>query len=304
MLKMDIDDNGLTFIKNWEAYVGYWYDDKVAPRRGKNGQLAYVEYTGGPVRGTLTIGYGHTKAAAGHWPFVLGGKITKEQATQLLHEDMAPVIAFVNKVVKVPVTQGQANALYSITFNFGEGNLSKSSILRKLNAGNYAGARAAFALYNKSKGETMLGLVRRRAAEQHMWDQDGEMVNALDPTKTEETMEVPVPKADDVVAPTKPVLKSSEQMGSLAQTTAGTGGIVKEVIDASDKVDISDHLDKAIAMKDRAEAFGVEPITLLGKAGPIIDILIHSPVFWVSLGVAAVGVYLFLRRRWRSRQEL
>jgi lysozyme len=304
MPKMDIDANGLTFIENWEAFVGYWYDDKVAPRRTKGGGLAYVEYTGGPVRGTLTIGIGHTQAAAGQWPFVLGGKITHAQAIQLLHEDMAPVIAHVNSHVKVPLTQGQANALYSITFNFGEGNLYKSSILSKLNAGNYAGARAAFALYTKSKGEVMLGLKRRRAAEQAMWDQDGVTVDATDPTKSEEMMEVPVPKADNVVAPTKPVLKSSEQMGSLVQTGAGASGVVKEVVEASHQTSISDHLDNAIAIKDRAEQFGVEPIDLLGKAGPVLNYLVHSPIFWASLGVAAIGIFIFLRRRWRSRQEL
>jgi hypothetical protein len=107
-----------------------------------------------------------------------------------------------------------------------------------------------------------------------------------------------------VAKETKPVLKSTEQMGSLAQTGAGAGSIVNEVVKASDKVDVTEHLDKAIAMKERAEAFGVEPITILGKAGPVFDILIHSPIFWVSVGVAAIGIYLFLRRRWRSRQEL
>jgi lysozyme len=300
---MKADRNCLTFIENWEAFVAYWYDDKTAPHK-VNGKLQYPEYKGGPVKGTLTIGIGHTKAAKASVPLVIGSRMSHEEARKILDIDLDPVEAFINKAVKVSLTQGMFDALVSFVYNVGEGNFAHSSVLSKLNAGNYKGARAALALYNKSKGEVMLGLTRRRTAEQHLWDQDGDMVDAMDPTKSEAAMEHPVPKADPVAAETKPVLKSTEQMGSLAQTGAGAGGIVNEVVKASDKVDVTEHLDKAIAMKERAEAFGVEPITILGKAGPVFDILIHSPIFWVSAGVAVIGIYLFLRRRWRSRQEL
>ena len=72
-------------------------------------------------------------------------------------------------MVKVPLTQGQFDALVSFAFNCGAGNLKKSSLLKKLNAGDYDGARASFDLYTRSKGKVLRGLMRRRDAEQALW---------------------------------------------------------------------------------------------------------------------------------------
>jgi hypothetical protein len=77
--------------------------------------------------------------------------------------------------VKVPLTQGQFDALCDLVLNMGAGNFKKSSLLARLNRGDYAGARAAFDLYvNSGRPAHEAGLVRRRDAEQLMWDEGGE----------------------------------------------------------------------------------------------------------------------------------
>lgn len=62
-------------------------------------------------------------------------------------------------------TQHQFDAMTSFAYNLGIGNLQSSTLLKKHKAGNYAGAAAEFAKWNKAAGKVLPGLVRRRAAE-------------------------------------------------------------------------------------------------------------------------------------------
>lgn len=109
--------------------------------------------------GVWTIGYGHT---SGVRP---GQRITASRARALLRDDVATFERAVDRAVKVPLTQGQFDALVSFSYNCGEGALRSSTLLRKLNAGDYSGARREFARWVKDNGVTLSGLVRRRAAE-------------------------------------------------------------------------------------------------------------------------------------------
>lgn len=111
-----------------------------------------------------TIGFGTT---AGVKP---GQTITKERAEELLREDVKRFEAQVLRLVKVPLTQGQHDALVSFVYNLGAGNLSNSTLLRLLNAGDYAGAAAQFDRWNKAGGKVLAGLVRRRAAERALFE--------------------------------------------------------------------------------------------------------------------------------------
>jgi lysozyme len=111
-----------------------------------------------------TIGYGTT---AGVKP---GQNITKERAEELLREDVKRFEQQVMRLVKVPLTQGQFDALTSFVYNLGAGNLSNSTLLRLLNAGDYAGAAAQFDRWNKAGGKVLAGLVRRRAAERALFE--------------------------------------------------------------------------------------------------------------------------------------
>jgi lysozyme len=62
-------------------------------------------------------------------------------------------------------TQHQFDAMVSFAYNVGVGNLSSSTLLRKHKAGDYKGAAAEFAKWNKAAGKVLPGLTRRRAAE-------------------------------------------------------------------------------------------------------------------------------------------
>ncbi len=118
--------------------------------------------------GIWTIGYGHTGADVKP-----GQKITEAQAEALLRKDVAWAENAVRKNVKVPLTQGQFDALTSFTFNCGAGALQKSTLLKKLNAGDYAGAQAEFGKWVHGGGKVLPGLVRRRAEEAQMFGNRG-----------------------------------------------------------------------------------------------------------------------------------
>lgn len=182
---MKIGKKGLDLIKSFESLVPYVYDDKLPPAKGK-----YQEWKGGPVKGTLTIGYGHTDAARHPLKITKGLKITAAKALEILDTDLDECEEAVNRLVTVSMTQGQFDALVSFAFNCGTGNLKK--LIAPLNKGDYDGCRQKFSEFIRSKGEVMRGLVRRRNAEQALFD---------DPYQTGvpkiETIEVPVPKADD-----------------------------------------------------------------------------------------------------------
>ena len=71
----------------------------------------------------------------------------------------------VTRNVTVQLNQDQFDALVSFTFNLGEGNLKQSTLLQKVNAGDFAGAAKEFPRWNKAGGQVLPGLVRRRASE-------------------------------------------------------------------------------------------------------------------------------------------
>jgi lysozyme len=287
--RMDISAEGLDFIERWEYFVPYIYDDFHAPKH-VDGKLVYDEYTGGPVDGTLTEGYGHTKAAAGHGKWEIGSRLDEGEARDILHQDLVPVINFINRVVKVDLSQGQFDALCSFTMNCGEGTLEHSSILRLLNRGNYDGARRAFDLYTRSKGKVMAGLQRRRDAEQVLWDErHAEIDLPVEPVHHVADVDVP---------PTKTMAKSTEGWTAIGQIGAGGGEAGHQTFDAYALAD------KAIEAKSKAEALGVEPIKLFDKLDATISILIHQPGFWVAVCIAIGGVYLWARRRWRLLGEV
>lgn len=164
MATQKLSSAGLDFIKGFESFVGYVYDDALPMVKGR-----YREWQAGAVKGTLTIGYGHTDAAAHPLKIKKGLRITERQAREILDVDLDECEDDVRRLVSKPLTQGQFDALVSFTFNCGAGNLK--NIAARINRGNYAEARAALALYVKSDGEFMRGLERRRQGEQALWDQ-------------------------------------------------------------------------------------------------------------------------------------
>ncbi|ORM60874.1 lysozyme [Pantoea brenneri] len=139
---MKVSNNGINLVKHFEGLELKAYRDSV---------------------GILTIGYGHTHAVKA------GDVITGEQADAFLREDLQVAELTVNTNVKVKLTQGQFDALVSFVFNLGSGNFVKSTLIKKLNAGDYAGAADEFGRWVNAGGKKLPGLVKRRAAEREVF---------------------------------------------------------------------------------------------------------------------------------------
>jgi lysozyme len=115
---------------------------------------AYLDQVGVP-----TIGYGHTRGVH------LGMTCTQEQAEAWLEEDIQLATDDVNKYVIVQLTQGEFDALVDFAFNLGCGALNNSTLLKDLNAGNFAAAANEFEKWDHAGGQVVAGLLRRREAE-------------------------------------------------------------------------------------------------------------------------------------------
>jgi len=97
--------------------------------------------------GLLTIGVGHLiKPDEQH---LVSATLTDEQVKELLRSDLRWCSEAVESSIKVPLTQKQFDALYSLCFNIGEGAFRKSTVVRRLNAGDYKGAADAIEMWNK-----------------------------------------------------------------------------------------------------------------------------------------------------------
>lgn len=144
---MKISTKGLALIKQFEGLRLKAYDDSV---------------------GVWTIGYGTIRYPSGI-KVKRGDTITEEQATAYLLHDVSRFENAVNKLVKVKLTQNQYDALVSFTYNLGEGNLAASTLLKKLNSGDYIGAAKEFLRWNRAGGKVLAGLTKRRKAEHDLF---------------------------------------------------------------------------------------------------------------------------------------
>ena len=109
--------------------------------------------------GVWTIGYGHTK------DIVQGMTISKEQAEEMLVDELHEYENYINKYVTVALSQNQFDALVSWVYNLGPANLKASTLLKVLNQGKYEDVPAQIKRWNKAGGKVLEGLIRRREAE-------------------------------------------------------------------------------------------------------------------------------------------
>ena len=142
---MNISNTGLELIKKSEGFRSHTYLD---------------------VAGFPTIGYGHKFVPPESFP----SGVTVTQAESLLMSDVAVAEAAVSRLVTVPLTQGQFDALVDFTFNLGSGRLASSTLLKLLNAGKYDEAAQQLLLWDHSGGKEVEGLKERRAAEFQLWE--------------------------------------------------------------------------------------------------------------------------------------
>lgn len=136
---------GLSLVKQWEGLKTKAYRD---------------------VAGVWTIGYGHTSAAGE--PVVKPNMvITEAEAEQILMADLGKFEERVSRFVTVPVTDNQFAVL--VSFDFNTGRLGKSTLLKKLNAGDHDAVPLELMKWVNAGGSRVKGLVNRRSAEVGLW---------------------------------------------------------------------------------------------------------------------------------------
>ena len=113
--------------------------------------------------GVWTIGYGHTSGVR------KGMVITQNEADKFLELDLAKFEKQVTSLVKVPLKQGQFDALVSFVYNLGSGVLSTSTMLRLLNCRKYKEAANEFEKFVYADKKILQGLVNRRKAEKELF---------------------------------------------------------------------------------------------------------------------------------------
>ena len=103
----------------------------------------------------------------------MAAEISEAQAERLLMADLQGVEAAVRRLIRVPLTQNQFDALVSFTFNLGAGRLQASRLRMVINRGEYAAAPAEFRRWVVGGGRKLPGLVARRRAEIELYNAVG-----------------------------------------------------------------------------------------------------------------------------------
>lgn len=113
-----------------------------------------------PVKGDVpTIGFGTTEGVKA------GDKTNPVAALQRAYQDIAKKETAIKKCVKVPLYQYEYDAYVSLAYNIGTGNFCSSTLVKKLNAKDYAGACKEILRWNRAQGRVIRGLTIRREAE-------------------------------------------------------------------------------------------------------------------------------------------
>jgi lysozyme len=118
--------------------------------------------------GIWTIGYGHT-SAAGSPKVVAGMTITTKEAEEILTRDLLKYETAVKNALTRAPNQNQFDAMVSLCYNIGPGAFKKSSVAKRFNEGNVAGAAEALRMWNKAGGKVLQGLVNRREDERKLF---------------------------------------------------------------------------------------------------------------------------------------
>lgn len=135
--------NGLEIIKQFEGFS----------------PTPYPDHKG------YSVGYGHLIKPGENLD-----SVTREQAEQLLLGDVAWAEQAVRTAVKVDLDQNEFDALVSLAYNIGAGAFKNSTLVKKLNSGDFEGAAAQFAVWNRASGAVNTALVERRAIEADLFN--------------------------------------------------------------------------------------------------------------------------------------
>ncbi|HHR6038072.1 TPA: lysozyme [Providencia alcalifaciens] len=96
---------------------------------------------------------------------IQGKTYTPKECDDLLTKHMQSAINVVDSSVKVPISDAQRAALYSLTYNIGGAAFKKSTLLKKLNSGDQSGACNEFSKWTFAGGKQWQGLITRREIE-------------------------------------------------------------------------------------------------------------------------------------------
>jgi lysozyme len=121
------------------------------------------------VAGFPTIGYGHRLLRAESFPNGMG----EAQAAGILLKDVREAEQAVQRLVKVPLSQGQFDALVDFVFNMGQGRLAASTLVEDLNAGRYDAAGEQLLRWDHAGARENASLKARREAEFRLWGSAG-----------------------------------------------------------------------------------------------------------------------------------
>lgn len=125
----------------------------------------YTDHAVIPIPGDVpTIGHGTTVYPDGT-PVQLGDITNRREAVEYMRHDLDMFEQGVKRCVKVPLHQHEYDAFISLAYNIGVGAFCGSTLVRLLNAGDYAGACAQISRWIRAGGRVVQGLVNRRAAE-------------------------------------------------------------------------------------------------------------------------------------------
>ena len=141
---MQLSNAGLELIKKSEGFRGKAYRD---------------------IAGIPTIGYGHRLLPGES----LEQEMDERRAEQILIIDVADAERAVSRLVRVPLIQGQFDALVDFCFNLGAGRLAGSTLLRELNAGRHDSAALQILCWDHAGGKEIAALKTRREAEFRLW---------------------------------------------------------------------------------------------------------------------------------------
>ena len=109
--------------------------------------------------GIPTVGFGETAGVK------MGDKTTPERALVQLLESTEKHADAIRQCIKVPLYQHEFDAYVSLAYNIGAGNFCRSTLVKKLNAKDYAGACEEIKRFNRAGGKVLPGLTRRRQKE-------------------------------------------------------------------------------------------------------------------------------------------
>jgi lysozyme len=142
-----VDDEGYVLIKTFEGYSPFIYKDAI---------------------GIPTVGFGHV---------ILPGEdintpLMGPEAFSLLQRDVNSRSGRLNALIQVPLSASQFNALASLSYNIGLGNIQRSTLLRRVNAGRHEEVPPQFLVWDRAGGKVLTGLLLRRKVEAKLYEKD------------------------------------------------------------------------------------------------------------------------------------